>query len=72
MTNVRVKQADAEGIEVHANFYIYKSRLEKNEDLHIGERRDLLRPAGDSFQLARRLVYLDQTVLLVKNISIFL
>lgn len=72
VTNVQVKQSSADGIEVHSNFYIYKSRLEKSEDLYIGERRDLLRPVGDSFELVRRLVYLDQTVLLVKNISIFL
>ena len=72
VTNVQVNQATEDGIEVHSNFYIYKSRLENTEDLYIGERRDLLRPVGESFQLVKRLVYLDQTVLMVKNISIFL
>ena len=72
ITNIRVKGKEREELEVHSYFHIYKSRLERTEDLYIGERRDLLRRCGDSFLLARRLVLLDQTVLLVKNISIFL
>lgn len=72
ISNVRVKSDNGSEIEVDSYFYIYKSRLESTEDVYIGERRDVLRRVGDSFQIASRLIHLDQTVLQVKNISIFL
>ena len=72
VTNVRVQQDDGGELDVASYFYVYKSRLEATEDVYIGERRDRLRRHGDSFQLASRVIYLDQTVLLVKNISVFL
>ena len=72
ITNVRVKRDDSETLAVESYFYVYKSRLETTEDVYIGERRDVLRRTGDSFQIVSRLIHLDQTVLLVKNISIFL
>lgn len=72
ITNVRIVAQTDETISVSSYFHIYKSRLETTEDLYIGERRDVLRKAGDSFEIAQRLILFDQTVLLVKNISIFL
>jgi biphenyl 2,3-dioxygenase beta subunit len=72
ITNVRIKRDVGDEIEVHSAFYIYKSRLETSEDVYIGERRDLLRRDSDGFKIARRLIILDQAVLLVRNISIFL
>lgn len=72
ITNVRVKSDDGNEIAVESYFYVYKSRLEKVEDVYIGERRDVLRRSQGSFQLVSRLIHLDQTVLTVKNISIFL
>ena len=72
ITNVRVKSDDGATLSVESYFYVYKSRLEATEDVYIGERRDVLRRAGDSFQIVSRLIHLDQTVLQVKNISIFL
>jgi biphenyl 2,3-dioxygenase beta subunit len=72
ITNVRVKSDDGDTLSVESYFYVYKSRLEATEDVYIGERRDVLRRVGDSFQIVSRLIHLDQTVLLVKNISIFL
>jgi 3-phenylpropionate/cinnamic acid dioxygenase small subunit len=72
ITNVRVKGDDGNELAVESYFYVYKSRLEKVEDVYIGERLDRLRRVGDSFQIASRIIRLDQTVLLVKNVSIFL
>jgi ethylbenzene dioxygenase beta subunit len=37
----------------------------------MGRRRDILRRRGDSFQIARRLILLQQSVLLTKNLSVF-
>lgn len=72
ITNVRVKSDDGNELAVESYFYVYKSRLENTEDVYIGERRDVLRRVEGSFQVASRLIHLDQTVLMVKNISIFL
>jgi 3-phenylpropionate/cinnamic acid dioxygenase small subunit len=72
ITNVRVQSDDGNELEVESYFMVYKSRLEKTEDTYIGERLDRLRRVGDSFQLVSRVVRLDQTVVMVKNISIFL
>ena len=72
ITNVRVKSDDGSELAVESYFYVYKSRLENVEDVYIGERLDKLRRVGDSFQIASRIIRLDQTVVMVKNISIFL
>ena len=72
ITNVRVKSDDGNELAVESYFYVYKSRLENVEDVYIGERRDVLRRTGGSFELVSRLIHLDQTVLMVKNVSIFL
>ena len=72
ITNVRVKSDDGTELAVESYFHIYKSRLERTEDSYIGERLDRLRRVGDSFQIVSRIVRLDQTVVMAKNISIFL
>lgn len=72
ITNVRVTAQENDALHVTSYFHVYKSRLEATEDLYIGERRDVLRRVGTTFEIARRLILFDQTVLLVKNISIFL
>jgi 3-phenylpropionate/cinnamic acid dioxygenase small subunit len=72
ITNVRVKSDDGNELKVESYFLVYKSRLEHTEDTYIGERLDTLRRVGESFQIVSRVVRLDQTVVMVKNISIFL
>ena len=72
VTNVRIKNDDANGIEVHANFIVYRTRMETDQDMFVGERQDILRRAHRSFQIARRTIILDQAVLSAKNISVFL
>lgn len=72
ISNIRVKKDDGREIEVHSNFIVYRTRMEKDEDLFVGTRRDILRRADGSFKIARRAIILDQAVLAAKNISIFL
>jgi len=57
--------------EIHSTFVQYRNRSEHDEALLTGRRRDLLRAVNDSFQLARRLILLPQSVLLTKNLSAF-
>lgn len=69
--NVRVVVDDGTELTVESNFHLYRTRLNSEEDSWIGMRRDRLRRVGDSFQIARRTVFLDQTVLLSRNLSNF-
>ena len=73
ITNVRVVEGDGvgEGAEVTAasNFHLYRTRLDSEEDSWIGRREDVLRRVDGEFRLARRHVFLEQTVILAQNLS---
>lgn len=72
ITNVEVKPGDAETeLNVYANFLVYKSRAETEQDFYVGARRDVLRRVDGDLKIARRKIILDQVVLMAKNISIF-
>ena len=71
ITNVRVLEDDDEQLTVEANFHLYRTRLDSEEDSWMGRRRDVLRRDGSSFKIADRKIYLEQTVLLSKNLSSF-
>ncbi|MEZ5557038.1 MAG: 3-phenylpropionate/cinnamic acid dioxygenase subunit beta [Pseudomonadales bacterium] len=69
VTNVRIGSADANEMLVHSNFHLYRTRLNSEEDAWIGRREDLLRRDGGRLLLARRHIYLEQTVILSQNMS---
>jgi len=71
VTNIRVISDDGERLEIESNFHVYRTRLKSDEDSWIGVRRDVLRRVGDSFQIADRKIFLEQTVLLSRNLSNF-
>jgi len=71
ITNVRVVNDDGRTLEVESNFHLYRTRLNSEETSWIGSRRDVLRRAGGSFQIADRRIFLEQTVLLARNLSNF-
>lgn len=71
ISNIRVTGDDGDHLAVESNFHIYRTRLKSEEDSWIGSRHDRLRRVGDSFQIAKRFVYLEQTVLLARNLSSF-
>ena len=62
----------ADEYEVHSVFTMYRNRSERDESTLMGRRRDILRRHNASFQIARRLILLQQSVLLTKNLSVFL
>ncbi|MEU4169236.1 aromatic-ring-hydroxylating dioxygenase subunit beta [Streptomyces sp. NPDC026665] len=76
LTNIRVDSLDSGELEVKTNFWVYRSRLERHQDWFVGERTDLLRPAGDGFahpyRIADRTIVFEQTTVLAPSISIFL
>jgi len=63
--------ADAVEAAVKCRFLIYRNRVETETDILVGKREDRLRRAGDSWQIARRKIILDQNVLLTKNLTFF-
>ncbi len=74
VNNVRIELADAvDEFSVRSNFYLYRSRGERQVDEFVGVRADLLRRAGNGygFEIARRTIYLDQTMVLANNLSMF-
>ncbi|MBV8736892.1 MAG: 3-phenylpropionate/cinnamic acid dioxygenase subunit beta [Alphaproteobacteria bacterium] len=52
-------------------FLIYRNRVETETDILVGKREDRLRRVGESWQIARRKIILDQNVLLTKNLTFF-
>ena len=72
ISNIEIRPDDVENeINVRANFMVYKSRAETEQDFFVGTRLDMLRRVDDAWRIARRKLVIDQTVLLAKNISIF-
>ncbi len=71
ITNVRVVSEDDKELEVECNFHLYRTRLNSEEDNWLGLRRDVLRKTDGSYKIANRKIFLDQTVLLSRNLSNF-
>jgi biphenyl 2,3-dioxygenase beta subunit len=75
VTNVRVTPREVETsaspeYDVWSNFLVYRNRLESETDIWAGERRDVLRAVGESFEIAKRTILLDQNVVQSKNLSV--
>lgn len=71
VTNVRVTDDDGTELTVASNFHLYRTRLKSEEDAWIGSRVDVLRREAGGLRIARRTIYLEQTVLLSRNLSTF-
>jgi 3-phenylpropionate/cinnamic acid dioxygenase small subunit len=72
VSNVRIKKDDGVEIEVQSNFLVYRTRLETDQDIFVGMRKDILRRVNGEFKIAKRTIVLDQAVLSAKNISVLL
>lgn len=76
VTNVRLEssaplESAPPEVEVSCRFLVYRNRVADESDFLVGRRRDRLRRAGDGWQVCRRQLLLDQSVLLAKNLSVF-
>jgi 3-phenylpropionate/cinnamic acid dioxygenase small subunit len=74
VSNVMIRPTSNPGeYEVDCYYLLYRSRLEREVEVFVGMRHDLLRrtatPAG--WQIARRTIILDQATLLARNLSFF-
>ena len=62
---------NADELEVHSVFTLYRSRFERDDSTLLGRRKDIWRKVGDKYLLAGRLILLQQSTLLVKNLNVF-
>jgi 3-phenylpropionate/cinnamic acid dioxygenase small subunit len=69
VSNVRVLGRKGDEITLDLAFHLYRTRLNSDVDSWIGRREDVLRRSGDSFLIARRHIFLDQTVIQSTNMS---
>lgn len=71
-SNLQVTQAGGgELIDTRCRFLVYRNRTETETDFFVGKRHDRLRRSKDGFKLAGRKIFLDQSVLLAKNLTVF-
>ncbi len=71
ITNIRVVEDDGVQLAAESNFLLYRTRLNSEEDSWLGSRHDVLRRHGASFLIAARTIFLEQTVVLSRNLSNF-
>lgn len=71
VTNVRIVGVEGERITAESNFHLHRTRLNSDESNWLGLRRDELRREGGTLRIARRHIFLEQTVLLAPNLSNF-
>jgi 3-phenylpropionate/cinnamic acid dioxygenase small subunit len=58
-------------VKVKSRFVFYRNRHQDEESTFIGKRVDTLRRTRDGWKIARREIYLDESVLLFKNFTNF-
>jgi len=73
VSNVVVRPRGNEEYEVDCYFMVYRSRLEREVEMFVGMRHDILRRANNAagFMIAGRTIILDQAVLMARNLSFF-
>lgn len=70
-SNVRGIAVEGDEITIGCSFVFYRSSLEADVDWFVGRREDVLRRVGDSFKIVKRHIFLDQTVIVAKNMNQF-
>jgi 3-phenylpropionate/cinnamic acid dioxygenase small subunit len=72
VSNVRVLAVDGDEVKVGSNFYVWQNRLQTEVNVFVGHRDDVLRrDPSTGWKIAKRLILLDQNVLLAKAVTTF-
>jgi 3-phenylpropionate/cinnamic acid dioxygenase small subunit len=72
VTNIQVGEPSGDEVPVRSNFFCYSNRLRDEVNVFVGTRQDVLRrDAVTGWKIAKRLILLDQNVLLSKVITTF-
>lgn len=69
VSNVRIVDVAGDEITCEVAFHLYRTRLESEVDSWVGRRTDVLRRHGDGFRIAKRHLFLDQTIIRATNMS---
>ena len=69
VSNVRVLGVEGDEVTVEVCFHVYRTRLNTEVGSWVGRRVDVLRRFEDGFRLAKRHIFLDQTVIPTTNMS---
>lgn len=73
VSNVRVVHVDDDSVQVTSRFLVYRNRVDTETDTLVGRRFDtLVRGAAGSWLLRKRVALIDQSVLMAKNLTVFL
>jgi 3-phenylpropionate/cinnamic acid dioxygenase small subunit len=72
LTNLRVVAIDGDEVELSSRFLVYRNRVADETDFFVGRRQDWVRLTPEGWKVCRRIVHLDQSVLMAKNLSIFI
>ncbi|MGZ5937289.1 MAG: aromatic-ring-hydroxylating dioxygenase subunit beta [Rhizomicrobium sp.] len=72
VSNVRILDVVDSEVTVDVCFHLYRTRLNTEVDSWVGRRTDVLRRCDGKFRLAKRHIFLDQTLILSKNMSTIL
>jgi 3-phenylpropionate/cinnamic acid dioxygenase small subunit len=71
IANVRIDRTDRDDITAKSRFIVCAYRLDRDVDLFVGKRVDVLRREQGRLKVLRRTIYLDQSVLLSRNLTTF-
>ena len=71
VSNIRVLSWDGTEAKVKCRFLFYRNRHADEESMFIGKRIDTLRRVDGGWKIARREIYLDESVMLYKNLTNF-
>jgi|HubBroStandDraft_2_1064218.scaffolds.fasta_scaffold23699_3 3-phenylpropionate/cinnamic acid dioxygenase small subunit len=69
VSNIRILDVEGDEITVEVCFHLYRTRLNSEVSGWVGRREDVLRRFDGGFRLARRHIFLDQTVIPTTNMS---
>lgn len=72
ISNIEVEATDCDDeLKAHSVFVHHRGMGERDEFTLVGRREDILRRTADGLRLARRLIVIDQHVLLARNLNVF-
>jgi 3-phenylpropionate/cinnamic acid dioxygenase small subunit len=63
---------EGEAMPVSSRFFVYRNRLETETDFLVGRREDLVRRENGELRVANRKILIEQSVLMAKNLTVFL
>jgi 3-phenylpropionate/cinnamic acid dioxygenase small subunit len=73
ISNIQVVGVRADEVDVKSNFFVWQNRLQDESNVFVGRREDILRRDEETgWRIRKRLILLDQNVLLAKVITTFL